>query len=55
MVPPFLYPNQLVRFMRTHPPGTGISVFDFSRLVHELANNLLHADAIKRGRRASSL
>ena len=48
-------PNQLVRFMRTQPPGAGISVFDFSRLVHALANNLLHADAIKRGRRASSL
>jgi hypothetical protein len=48
-------PNELVGFMRAHPPGTGISVFDFSRLVHELANNLLHANAIKRGRRASSL
>ena len=48
-------PLELVRFMRMQPPGTGISVFDFSRLVHELANNLLHADAIKRGRRASSL
>jgi hypothetical protein len=48
-------PTELARFMRMHPPGTGISVFDFSRLVHKLANNLLHANAIKRGRRASSL
>ena len=47
-------PIELVRFMRMHPPGTGISVFDFSRLVHELANNLLHANPIKRGRRALS-
>jgi hypothetical protein len=46
-------PNELVHFMKTHSPGTGISVFDFSRLVHELANNLLRANAIKRGRRAS--
>jgi len=48
-------PNELVRFMRTHSRGTGISVFDFSRLVHALANNLLRATAIKRGRRASLL
>jgi hypothetical protein len=48
-------PNELVRFMRTHSRCTGISVFDFSRLVHELANNLLRANAIKRGRRASLL
>lgn len=48
-------PLELVRFMRIHPPGTGISVFDFSRLVHELADNLSHADPIQRGRRASSL
>jgi hypothetical protein len=46
---------ELVRFMRTQPSGTGFSVFDFSRLVHKLADNLLHTNAIKRGRRASSL
>ena len=42
-------PNELVRFMRIHSRGTGISVFDFSRLVHELANNLLHAMLLSAG------
>ena len=45
MAPPFVWTHlELVRFMRIHPPGTGFSVFDFSRLVHELADNLSHAD-----------
>jgi hypothetical protein len=49
-----LDPRELVRFMRTQPLGTGFSIFEFSRLVHELAHNLLHTKAVSRGRRAAS-
>src|SRR5262249_53894864 len=32
--------------------GTGISIFDFSRLAHNLADNLSQTRALKRGRGA---
>jgi hypothetical protein len=42
---------QLSRFMRQHNlPGLGVSIFDFSRLAHELAGNLRSSGALKRGR-----
>ena len=42
---------ELPRFMKTHnAPGTGISIFDFSRLIHVLAANLSQSAAVRRGR-----
>jgi hypothetical protein len=42
---------ELSSFMKQHSlPAVGISIFDFSRLIHNLAGNLLHTSARKRGR-----
>jgi hypothetical protein len=42
---------ELPLFMKKHnAPGTGISIFDFSRVIHTLERNLLQTDAVKRGR-----
>jgi hypothetical protein len=42
---------QLPWFMKEHNiPGTGITIFDFSRLIHVLEHNLLQTRAVKRGR-----
>jgi hypothetical protein len=44
---------ELSYFMKQHSlPGVGISIFDFSRLTHKLADNLLRSPALKRGRSA---
>jgi hypothetical protein len=44
---------ELSYFMKQHSlPGVGISIFDFSRLTHKLADNLLRTPALKRGRSA---
>jgi hypothetical protein len=43
--------NELSQFIKKHgSPGTGFSIFEFSRLIHLLAENLSHARAVKRGR-----
>ena len=44
-------PNGLSRFMKKHgSPGTGFSIFEFSRLIHLLAENLSRTRVVKRGR-----
>lgn len=44
-------PNELSLFMKEHGlPGTGFSIFEFSRLIHLLAENLSRTRVVKRGR-----
>jgi hypothetical protein len=46
-------PNELSLFMKGHgSPGTGFSIFEFSRLIHLLAENLSRTRVVKRGRAA---
>jgi hypothetical protein len=46
---------ELSLFMKKHgSPGNGFSIFEFSRLIHLLAESLSRARAVKRGRAAIS-
>jgi hypothetical protein len=55
VVPVCRNPNELSLFIKEHGSlGTGFSIFEFSRLIHLLAENLSRARAVKRGRAAIS-